>query len=394
MRGLFLLHEGVPSSIFESQVLLHCEECYRCGVNFDILTYELFSKSWQKSVENKARFEKEGYSVTIFLKKGLIQYFPLASIINSLLFIVFILRNRSKYHFIHARSDYTALIALLTRPFHRLPVVWDCRGDSQDELIFAFERKSRILAWTLGTYNRIANFFVLRLLIRWADSAIFVSKELKSLYLNRGWASSDIVVPCVVSPSRFYYDERLRLKYRKLLNASDDCVVYLYTGSMVPYQGINYIKQYINSLNSDDTNAILLVLTRDIEAASNFFSSLSNCIVQIKSVGHRDVNSYCNAADYALLFRDARSLNFVASPTKHGEYRMAGLPVISNGTVAQVKEFDVCLESLSCSFFSNESNANLNLRSLISLCANERFSRDIYIHRYIDLYSNLYGRLS
>ena len=384
------MHEGIGDTIFESQVLLHCTECRRHNVDFDILTYELFSSVWTRSLLNKNNFDSLYDENPVILKRGVNQYIPFASIMNSFLFLFFIITNRSSYDFIHARSDYSAFIAVITKPFHRLPIVWDCRGDSQDELHFAFEDKSKFLRWTLGFYCSFANRLILKAVSYFANSAVFVSSALRRYHVKKGFDQMRIVVPCVVSPDRFFFDQSLRAESRKALNISEDFCVYLYSGSMVPYQGISHVINFAKALGALKHKSVLLVLTKQTEVALAKFNGLLGLRVIVESVSHSDVNFYCNAADYALLFRDARNLNFVASPTKHGEYRMSGLPVITNGTVEQVNEFNASLDELRV-LEPRKLIQSEKVRSTISSCSKQWFSREVYINEYIELYKSCCG---
>jgi hypothetical protein len=51
------------------------------------------------------------------------------------------------------------------------------------------------------------------------------------------------------------------------------------------------------------------------------------------------VPDYLNAADAAIIFRDQNVVNEVACPVKFCEYTCCGLPVISNNSVKEIKEY-------------------------------------------------------
>ena len=58
-----------------------------------------------------------------------------------------------------------------------------------------------------------------------------------------------------------------------------------------------------------------------------------------KFVDYREVSSYLNAADIAILWRDKSIVNEVASPVKFSEYICCGLPVISNDSVNMITDY-------------------------------------------------------
>ena len=389
MKALFLMHEGVGDSIFESQVLGHCNSMFLHGVSFDVLTYDLFRKSWCASSRNRLKFASQLTGGDIILKKGLNLYIPFAAIVNAFLLIHFFCVSGRKYELIHARTEYSAFIAILAFPFHRRPIIWDCRGDSQDELSLAFENKSAFLAATLGTYCSLMNHLLLIVVARFAAGAVFVSYALlQKRSPKRLWVRS-IVCPCVVESSSFGFDPTTRSRVRSEIGVPDGVSVILYSGSMVPYQCFDRVAMFFKEIAQSNKGVFFIVLTTQPDVAGQFLSGIEVSKLLIAKVDHNEVSSYLCAADYAVLFREARSLNFVASPTKFGEYSMAGLPVVTDKAVDQIESFGAIIGntiSKSDFDFSKVSNSR---RVRFSKNSVALYSRAAYIDEYIQLYKKV-----
>lgn len=387
-RGLFLSHDGVGSSIFESQVATHASEMFDLGLTLDLAVYEVFRKAFSGSRSNAESIATKYPVVNLKLMRAVNIYIPFASILNAIIFLIFMIGRSGQYSFIHARSDYSAFIALLTKPFHKLEVVWDCRGDSQDELKFSLSKKSLFLRMTLGIYLRLTNKMIIKLIKRFSDGCIFVSDALYSLHKNGLKINKYIIVPCTVPEKYFYFNENLRRNSRKELGYSDEDKVLLYSGSMVKYQGIDLAYVFFRGALAASNRAKVIILTTQLKEANIIFGGLDKARVSIKNCAFEDVNSYYNAADFAVLFRESRSLNYVASPTKFGEYCMAGIPVVMNNTVKQAYDYSIDIGNhYDMTAFDFPDVSGLN-RQFISEQAKLLYSRNTYNSCYFNLYSS------
>ena len=335
-KGLFITHEGFGSSIFRSQVIEHCESLLDHDYDFDILTFDTFRKSRKESELNTRNYLRWG-SRKITLKSAANRYFPFSTLAN----LFFLWREMKKlfqtqrYHFIHARADYTACLCVLLRPLHKLPVVWDCRGDSVDELKFSLEQFSwgyrAILSVLLVPRQRLFRYIASKCV---AD-CICVSDAMQTLVLSQNSSLRTYVIPCPVPGDRFFFSEERRELARKQLGVSDDESLFIYSGSMTGYQSIENFRWYYEKIASLPKTKILIA-TIDRKKAEYFFRSISSDRITIITVDYEAMNDLYCAGDFALMSRDPRPLNYVASPTKFGEYCLTGLAVIHNNSIEQV----------------------------------------------------------
>lgn len=392
MKALFITHEGFGNSIFRSQVIEHCESMMENGFEFDVLTYETFAKSFARSHRNLNEYFKAG-RVNILLKKALNIYIPGSSIIN-LMTLAWDIRRISKknqYKFIHARADYTAFLCVLLKPFHKLPVVWDCRGDSVDELKYATEKFSFTMRTLLSVLLLPKQIIYRWVSGRFSDACVCVSSALRELLSAINPKLSIAVIPCPVPINKFYFSAEQRRKTRSAFGVNDNEVLFIYSGSMTGYQAIVEFIWYYKKL-LELPNSRLIIATVDMDKARDIFRDLLSDRIIITSVQYDEmVGLYC-ASDYALMARLSRPLNYVASPTKFGEYCLTGLTVIHNDSIKQVSEFSKILGNGLCLDFLPSDKPNLGLRSEVANAAKKIFGRDYLNLAYLEIYSKLVGK--
>jgi hypothetical protein len=389
--GLFITHEGFGNSIFRTQVIEHCLSMAQDGVSFDVLTYETFPKHWPTSLSNLRSFEQAARGLAITLRRAAFIYLPFSTLINMALLCVHVaqMRGSRRYHFLHARSDYTAFMCVLLKPFHGLPVIWDCRGDSSDELDFSLANKNPLVRHVLGSLLKLRQRVTLATLRKFASGAVFVSEALRDLHANAGSKVANEVIPCPVPEAIFSFDAGLRHATRESLSIPGDATVFLYSGSTTGYQGLGDQVELYRKLLEDRSNYVIIATT-EIESAHAIFSTLQSDRLIIRGFNYLEMNGVYNASDFAFMLRAPRMLNYVSSPTKFGEYCLTGLPVIHNNTIDQVSRVAKAL-GLGRALGDIDRLVKLDGddRSQAALQAHAFYSRRVANRLYLELYSKV-----
>ena len=385
--GLFVLHEGVGSTIFKSQVLEHVVAMERVGIQMSILTFETFQKVRKASKRNLRKIGVSHQSTKIDLKFGMNIYWPLSTLVNAFLLSWHILRSRDKYSFIHARADYSAFLCLLTKPIHGLPVIWDCRGDAKGELEDALSRQPELLRHTIGAVLVIRQRIIAALVRRFSDGAVFVSKELMKCHVASLRTNNCSIIPCPVPEDRFFYDEGTRERMRNQLGLSELDRVFIYSGSTVAYQGLEEQITLYKKILSVPNNVIFFA-TLEPDYARELFNDLLPGRFHIVSVEYDEINDFYNLSDFAFMLREAKNLNWVASPTKFGEYCLTGLATILNDTVQQASENARTLGNyVHVDDVLDVEPLHGEHRQAIAEKAMQIYSRKTSLHTYSDLYA-------
>jgi hypothetical protein len=385
-KALFITHEGVGHSIFRSQVMEHCDSMSNYGYSFDILAYNTLKKTWLTSFNNYLNY-KSSFNVKLILKKALWIYFPFSLVIN--LFILAIdlykLKKNTDYSFIHARADYSAFLAIILKPFHGLKVVWDCRGDSIDELMFNSNKFNFFIRNAFRILVLPKFILFIKINRKFSDKIIFVSNALQNTILDTNYHTKSHVIPCPVPSKYFYFDNNLRISTRKKLNIKKNEFLYIYSGSMIGYQSIIDFIDFFKLIISHPFNK-LIIATTDIDQAKSIFNNFNFDKISITFVKYEEMNNLFCASDFGIMIRSKRLLNYVASPTKFGEYCLSGLKVIHNDNVNQVSEITNFLgngQLLSSNF---ENKLNLKERDSISKKSQKIYGRDFLNKKYQLMY--------
>lgn len=385
-KALFITHEGVGNSIFRSQVMEHCDSMSSYGYSFDILAYNTLKKTWLTSFNNYLNY-KSSFNVKLILKKALWIYFPFSLVIN--LFILasdlYKLKKNTDYSFIHARADYSAFLAIILKPFHGLKVVWDCRGDSIDELMFN-SNKFNFFIRNAFRILVLPKFILFKKINRkFADKIIFVSNALQNAILDTNYHAKSHVIPCPVPSKYFYFDNNLRISTRKKLNIKKNEFLYVYSGSMIGYQSVSEFVDFFQSIILKPSNK-LIIATMDIVKAKVILKNLDLEKISFTFVKYEEMNHLFCASDFGIMVRVERALNYVASPTKFGEYCLSGLKVIHNNNVDQVSEVTNLLGNGQLINSLCNDKLTLKNRESISNESKKIYSRDVLNQKYNLIY--------
>ncbi len=215
--------------------------------------------------------------------------------------------------------------------------VWDVHGAAPEEAIIASSGWNR-LKWTPERVTRYVRTIeqMERQAVLSADAVISASKALE-LHLKAKYSVLPeqlwVVYGSSVDTGRFVPSEEWRRETRARLGIDDDCLVFVYSGSLYSWQCIDEtIELFSVIIHSGEPTARLLILTSDDHAVidrSRERTGLDNRTVLVHSVSYRDVPLWLCGADIGIALRHDTVVNRVASPTKVGEYLACGLPMIT-----------------------------------------------------------------
>jgi hypothetical protein len=316
--------------VIDSTVLDHAHRL----TSGDVATFEIWTFCVTDTAYSKARARYiqadsiAGCPIRIF--RACRPALPGSLWANRLLFWMHLRRHRPRFDILHARTDYSAAVAAIGKHARSL-LIWDCRGDTVAEQV------SRLVAaqwppvlisfvgWRSERTRHTAG--------RVCDRAIFVSEALARLCARYVSGKPFEVIPTAASENMFYFDPSLRCATRKELGFSPESLVFVYSGSLAPYQCFEETVALFREVHAVDPRTKLLVVTPATEAARKIASD-SSCMMILSSKFSR-VNSLLNAADVGLVMRKPSPINSVAMPTKFAEYCLAGLPVITSDAVPE-----------------------------------------------------------
>jgi hypothetical protein len=343
--GIFLLYEGLPSTIIESQVLSHTKRMFELGFEIEVWSFAVTSEAYALAQEELQRLTKEYSTVKIRLYRGIKPAIPFSEICNAALLLWKMHQYKIKPPFVHARTEHATAIAAIAKKFIKFKLIWDARGDAISEFHETSKGLKKYLRWLAPLKLRAISR---RLLLAQenSDYAIFVSDALRRL--QGGCLPDDrtAVVPCVADERLFYFSPELRAKTRTKLGYANEDVVVTYVGSTAIWQCVPETVEIIEKALHANRNTKALIVSPDYDKfKKSFKSELIDRIIFI-SGKLSDINAYLNASDFGILLRKPGPINHVASPVKYAEYSLAGLPVVTTDAVDQVARFGRLIENI------------------------------------------------
>lgn len=335
--GIFLLFEGLPPTIIESQVLSHARRMIELGVNMEVWTFALTKAAYAQALQNLPKLHASYPNVTIRVFRGLKPAIPFSEVINAILLLSAFYRNNNKPAFVHARTEYGAAVAAVTKKMMGYKLIWDARGDTKAEFLETAGGLKKPWRWLApmklrSITNRLA------CAQKHSDFVIFVSDALRSLQRGVIPLNRTAIIPCVADESLFFFSNSLRDATRKRLGYAKNDVVVTYVGSTAVWQCIQETVNIMEKILLEFNHVKVLIISPSHIEFKNIFKQQWGDRIKFISVNLTEINSYLNASDIGILIRKPGPINFVASPVKYAEYSLAGLQVIQTGAVEQISK--------------------------------------------------------
>ena len=335
--GIFLVFGGFPTTVIESQVLVPVKSLAGLGINMDVWSFA-FGRAQHQDASRTLQSLKDAFpSITIRLFRGVRSGVPFSDWINALLLAWRIRRLTRGLNFVHARTEYAASVAATAKSLGKYRVVWDDRGDSMSEFCEYAQNLSGVRKWRVKSVSKVISRR-LRIASQASDAAIFVSEELQKLHNPQLPMEKTLIVPCAADESLFYFDTALRREARAAFGYSDKENVIVYVGSAAVWQCVPETISLLTQALETDPSVRAFVITPDRQVFASAFPAALSDRVHIAAGRLHEMNRYLNAADFGVMLKMPGSISRVASPVKFAEYSLAGLRVITSGTVQQVEE--------------------------------------------------------
>lgn len=250
-------------------------------------------------------------------------------ITSSLIFI-------AKFHKIkimHGQALYSTMHALRAREKLNVKVVFDVHGASPEENEMSGGHATRVQRLTGWEQHAL----------QVADQRIFVSNKMNDFFLKKYNFSTlqYALLPCCVHAEEFHMSHEERKVKREQLGVKDKFVI-LYLGTLSVWQWPEAMFSLFSQIYKKQPDSLfyLLLPQGDHDRAKEFLNSenLPSDSYIIEEVPHDKVGSVIGIADVGLLLRKSHPVNYVASPTKFGEYMAAGVPIIATEGIGDTSD--------------------------------------------------------
>lgn len=178
-----------------------------------------------------------------------------------------------------------------------------------------------------------------------------------------------VVIPCTIPES--YIQELINekeYKIRRIENGfTEHDIILVFSGSNYGWQSFDLIRQFCEVQLLNNINIKIVFLSKPDKVIIDLQQKFSNRVF-IKWLEFDQVIKFLSICDYGILLRTSNTTNNVSSPTKFGEYLIAGLSVI----VSDNLEFAYLVKKNNCGILvKNDTIENVNCKR-ISVLEKER----------------------
>ncbi len=335
-----VIYDGISQAIFESQVLLPLIK-RRAHENHDKICIVSFEALLSPSLDNLVATYKAHYpfiEIILFKRTRFItstflwfQALQLRPVLNSF----------PSYTLI-ARGPFAGLIARRAFTKRCTRFILQARGLVAQEYAYTHQHKtgfSLVLHKTrLQQFHRLEKEAYTPPKNNVPFSIETVSPALQH-YLQSTYQipKNCFIAAAFDTPPSLSYKEKLtyRAAMRTKLAISFDAPVYVYNGSLKPWQCPQETIALFKERWKLDQRSIFLALTPDTGTMEAYLKMLSIPLsaYRVVQVPHTQVLATLCAADYGFLLREPHLMNWVSRPTKLLEYEAVGLQVIHNNTI-------------------------------------------------------------
>jgi len=336
--GIFLLYEGLPPTIIESQVIAHVQSMKNVGVEIEIWAFAVTSQAFASGQAALESLRCAYPSIVIRLFRGIKPALPFSETFNAYLLMWLMWRLGTRPTFVRARTEHATMIAAIAKRLMKYRLIWDARGDTLAEFLGAV----RFLPWYLKILAPLKSGAIkkrIKMAHMHSDYAIFVSEALRDLQGSSLPVDRTLILPCLADESLFYYDKVLRRDARSKLRYNTNDIVIVYVGSTAMWQCVPETVGIMEQAMIANPDCKSLIITPSPGEFQKLFSEKFRNRVTITSGKLSDMNRFLNAADIGVLLRRPDAINWVASPVKFGEYSLVGLPVITTEAIDQINTF-------------------------------------------------------
>ena len=341
---LYVVSEGFPPTVFDSQVVDYLHMMEGQGILFELVVFERLLgilPNWRRN-RKRLREVREQLNGRIYYRFLITTFLGWDFWVPQLqLYLIAKPSDPSVRTVIHARTQTSTAIALRLKSWiPETKVVFDMRGDTPAEYLLSVEKsggdlRSRAVR---RKYEKLKSIEMRA--VKESDAILCVSGVMRDKIVGeyRVPPQKIHVIPTVANTRKFYWDPQLRSVVRKELGIEDK-FTFVYAGSIRAYQSIEILLEFFRNTQVKRSEVHLLLITpQSTEDEQYLHRLLSPGTCTVRSASHNEMARWLNAADAGLLLREPNPVNQVAAPTKFAEYLLCGLPVVMTAGIGDFSE--------------------------------------------------------
>tara|TARA_Y100000590_G_scaffold440074_1_gene565003 strand:+ start:3626 stop:5539 length:1914 start_codon:yes stop_codon:yes gene_type:complete len=228
---------------------------------------------------------------------------------------------------IHAASNHTCGLAA-TDAAQRLGIksIYEIRG------LWHFTRASKEEGYSNSNHFNLINNLEIQA-AKNANHVFVITEAIKNILINKGLDNNKItILPNGVDINRF---PLLKEKKIELMNKYDinNQIIIGYIGSIVVYEGLDYLVQSIKKIINQGIKNIKLIIVGDgdylpVLKEQVINEKLFDYVIFTGRVSHLEINNYYSIMDFMVYPRKGYDVCEIVSPLKPYEAMASGKPII------------------------------------------------------------------
>jgi hypothetical protein len=220
---------------------------------------------------------------------------------------------------------------------------------------------------------------------------IFVSNSMRLHYKEKYKFKKEnvFIIPCF-NTSIKEGDFSDKGKYKNL--------TFAYVGGLDKWQCFEDIAKLYKEVEKLDDEALFYVFTPEVEEAMKILDILEVKNYLVKYVSSDDLENELRSIKFGFLIREESPVNFVATPTKMGNYIASGLIPIFSDTIGDFKEvfkslkFNVISENISPKDIIKEEMIRKNTAKKIIEFHKRNIEVDLIYNEFLGIFDTYYDR--
>ena len=316
----------------------------------------------------------------------------------------FLILKSGNYNFVHCRSYLPAFLMLFLKWIIQIPFIFDMRGFLPEEYVLAQH-------WEKGSWKfRLAKNLEWKCLKSSAAVITTNSGMRENLFSQLSDDSKDqklienkvVVIENCTDIDLFRPSKIERLETRNEFGLTDEIVIAWVCGGIATWHLPEQTIDFFQKLKKRISTAKFMVLTKSMYISQLFERkgfSLGDVI--IKSVEHKMVPRYLNAADAGIVLVSPETATF---PVKVAEYLACGLPVILDkgvdrnipltckGVGVLIEEYDSVSYDKAIENLLKVLGKGEEIKRACRRIAEEKYSLPAAVEKYEMIYRNICGK--
>lgn len=323
LRSLYICYLSLEDPLVLTQVVAYLEGLAERGHTIHLLTFEpRLAAGRRRALRTDLRRRGIVWHALRYHKRPSLPATLYDALAGAVVVTWLVLRHRLDA--VHARSHVPAASALIARRLTGRQLIFDIRGLMAEEYADAGRWRREGVAYRITDAMQAAA-------IRAADGIVVLTERVRDHLFGGQLPPRTYVIPCCASVDALAEDRAEAEAVRGALGIGDRPVM-VYVGKLAPRYMEREMVEFFTAARDVWPSLLFLVLTQSSsDSLRTEFArrGIPQADYRITRAAPQHLGAHLATANFAICFYRPTFSEIAASPTKVGEYLVAGLPVVS-----------------------------------------------------------------